>query len=114
MEGLFDDGLVDDVLFCCGKSLEEDLRWEPRLGVFVDLAECDDDEANDGPALCKTVETFRGAFFVSTCVELKTSSWYTIFRRVLGAQLWLSDLHDHVCDQVNNLFCGKIVLVPPK
>ena len=32
--------------------------WGPRLGVFVDLMECDDDEAN--------------AFFFSTSVELKT------------------------------------------
>ena len=36
MEGLFGDGLV---LFCCRDSLEEDLRWEPRLGAFVDLVE---------------------------------------------------------------------------
>ena len=27
MEGLFGDRLVDDVLFCGGDSLEEDLRW---------------------------------------------------------------------------------------
>ena len=71
MEGLFGDGLVDEVLFCCGESLEEDLRWKPRLGVFVDLVEYDD-EANDGAVLCKTVEAFRGAFFFSTSVELKT------------------------------------------
>ena len=56
MEGLFDDGFVDEVLFCCGDSLEEDLRWEPRLEVFVDLVELDDDETNDGAALFKTVE----------------------------------------------------------
>ena len=42
-EGLFGGGLVDEVLFCCGDSLEEDLRWEPRLGVFVALVELDDD-----------------------------------------------------------------------
>ena len=32
---------------------------------------CDEDEANDGAALFKTIEAFRGAFF-STSVELKT------------------------------------------
>ena len=42
VEGLFGDGLVDEVLFCCGDSLEEDLRWEPRLGAFVDLVEFED------------------------------------------------------------------------
>ena len=47
------------------------LRWETRLGVFVDLVECDDDEANDGAALFKTVEALRGAFFSSTSVGLK-------------------------------------------
>ena len=70
MEGLFGDGLVDEVLSCCGDSLEEDLHWEPRLGVFVDLVELDDDEADDGAALFKTVEAFRGAFFFSISVEL--------------------------------------------
>ena len=39
MDGLFGDGLVDDVLFCGGDSLEEDLRWGPRLGTLVDLVE---------------------------------------------------------------------------
>ena len=35
MEGLFGNGFVDDdVLFCGGDSLEEDLRWGPRLGVL--------------------------------------------------------------------------------
>ena len=48
------------------------MRWGPRLGVFVGLVECDDDEANDGTALFKTVEAFRGAFFFSTSVKLKT------------------------------------------
>ena len=37
MEGLFGEGLVDEVLFCCGDSLEEDLLWEPRLGGLVGL-----------------------------------------------------------------------------
>ena len=32
----------------------------------------DDDEANDGTALFNTVEAFRGAFFFSTSMELKT------------------------------------------
>ena len=71
MEGLFGDGFVDEVLFCCGDSFEEDLRWKPKLGVFVDLVEFDD-ETNGGAALFKTVEAFRGIFFFSTRVELKT------------------------------------------
>ena len=71
MEGLFGDGLVDEVLFCCGDSFEEDLRWVLRLGVFVDLVEFDD-VANGRVALFTTVEAFRGMFFFSTSVELKT------------------------------------------
>ena len=71
MEGLFGDGLIDEVLFCFDDSFEEDLRWEPRLGVFVDLVMYDD-VANDGAALLKTVEAFRGTFFFSTSRELKT------------------------------------------
>ena len=60
------------VLFCRGgggDSFEEDLRWGPKLGVFVVLVELDgaDDEA------FKTVEALRrGAFFFSTSVELNT------------------------------------------
>ena len=69
--GLLGDGLVDDVLFCGGDSFEEDLRWGPILGIFVDLAMFDD-EANDGVALLKIVEALRGTFFFSTSVELKT------------------------------------------
>ena len=38
---------MDVVLFCCGDSFEEELRWEPRLGVFVYLVELDD-VANGG------------------------------------------------------------------
>ena len=72
MEGLFGEGLVDEVLFCGGDSLEEDLRWEPRLGAFVDLVEFVDGATNDGTALFKTIEAFRIAFFISTIVELKT------------------------------------------
>ena len=73
MEGLSGDGLVDDVLFCGGDSLEEDLRWGPRLVVFVDLVEFEDGVTDRGAAMCKTVEAFsRGAFFFSTSVELKT------------------------------------------
>ena len=72
MEGLFDEGLEDEVLFCCGDSLEEDLRWEPRLGAFVDLVEFEDGVTNECTALFKTVEPFRGAFFFSSSVELKT------------------------------------------
>ena len=70
MEGLFGEGLV---LFCCGDSLEEDLRWKPRLGAFVDLVESDDGVTGCGAALFKTVEALsRGAFFFSTSEELKT------------------------------------------
>ena len=67
---MYGEGLVDEVLFRCGDSLEEDLRWEPRLGV--DLVEFEDGVTNDGTALFKTVEAFRVAFFLSTSVELKT------------------------------------------
>ena len=48
------------------------MHWEPGLGVFVDLVECDDEEDNDGAALLKTAEAFIGAFFSSTSMELKT------------------------------------------
>ena len=71
MVGLFGDGLVDDVLFCGGNSFEEDLRWRPILGFFVDLVMFDD-ETNDGVALLKIIEALRGTFFFSTSVELKT------------------------------------------
>ena len=66
------DGLVDVVLFCCGDIFEEYLRWEPRLGVSVDLVELDDVANGVGVTLLKTVEALRGAFFSSTSVELKT------------------------------------------
>ena len=81
MDGLFGDGLVDglfgdglvDVLCCGGDSLEEDLRWGPRLGALVDLVEFVDGVPSVGVALFKTVEALsRGAFFFSTSVELKT------------------------------------------
>ena len=71
MVGLFGNGSVDEVLFCCGESFEEHLRWVPRLGVFMDLVEFDD-VANGGTALFKTVGAFNGIFFFSTSVELKT------------------------------------------
>ena len=35
-------GSVDVVLLCCGDNFEEDLRWDPKLEVFVDLVELDD------------------------------------------------------------------------
>ena len=74
MEGLFGEVLA---LFCCGDSLEEDLRWEPRLWAIVDLLEFDDGVTSCGAALFKTVEALsRGAFFFSTSAELK--------QRVLG------------------------------
>ena len=47
MEGFFGEGLIAQVLFCCGDSLEEDLRWEPRLGAFVDLVKFEDGVSND-------------------------------------------------------------------
>ena len=78
MEGLLrhgddrGDGLVDVVLFCCGDSFEDDLRWKPKLRAFVDLAELDDVAKGIGVTLFKTVETLRGAFFFSTSAELKT------------------------------------------
>ena len=72
MDGLFGDGLVD-VLCCGGDSLEEDLRWGPRLGALVDLVEFEDGVTDGGVALFKIVEALcRGAFFFSTSVELKT------------------------------------------
>ena len=70
--GLFGDGLVD-VLCCGGDSLEEDLRWGPRLRALVDLVEFVDGVTNCGVTLFKTVEALSsGAFFFSTSVELKT------------------------------------------
>ena len=73
MDGLFGDGLVDDVLFCGGDRLEENLRWGARLGALVDLAELEDCVTNDGVALFKIVEALiRGAFFFSISLELKT------------------------------------------
>ena len=73
MDGLFGDGLVDDVLFCGGDSLEEDLHWGPRLGALVDLVELEDGVTNGGVALFKIVEALiRGVFFFSTSVQLKT------------------------------------------
>ena len=72
MDGLFGDGLAD-VLCCGGDSLEEDLRWGPRLGALVDLVEFIDGVTSCGVTLFKTVEALsRGAFFFSTSVELKT------------------------------------------
>ena len=38
----------------------------------MDLVEFEDDVADDGAALFKTVEAVRGTFFFSTSVELKT------------------------------------------
>ena len=37
MDGLSGDGLVDCGLCCGGDSLEEDLRWGPRLGALVEF-----------------------------------------------------------------------------
>ena len=63
MDGLCGDGLAD-VLCCDGDSLEEDLRWGPRLGALADLVVFDDGVTNGGVALFKIVD--RGAFFFST------------------------------------------------
>ena len=69
MDGLFGDGLVD-VLCCGGDSLEEDLRWGPRLGALVEFV---DGVIICGVTLFKTVEALsRCAFFFSASVELKT------------------------------------------
>ena len=140
-------------MFCCSDSLEEDFRWEPRLGAFVDLVEFDDCVTSCGAALFKTVEDLsRGAFFFSTSAELKTrgagggkgelavklrtqtrpclrylpldvfSSFCYLFREipfglnlffrhVFSAQLWLSNLDYHICDQGDNLLLSKIECV---
>ena len=66
------DSLVDVVLFYCGHSFEEDLRWEPKLGFFVDLAKLDDKANGVGVTLFKTVEALSGTCFFSSSVELKT------------------------------------------
>ena len=58
------------VLFCHGDSFEEDLLWEPKLGVFVDLVELDDEV--DRVTFLMTIEALRGTFFFSTSVELNT------------------------------------------
>ena len=64
------DCLVVTVLFCRGDggdSFEEDLRCGPKLGILVDLVEL------DGVGVTfMTVEALRGAFFISTSVDLKT------------------------------------------
>ena len=57
MEGLFGDSLVDVVLFCCGDSFKEDLRWEAGLGLFVDLVKFDD-VVNGGAALFRDRSLF--------------------------------------------------------
>ena len=62
------DGLVVDFSFCGGDSFEEDLRWEPKLLVFVGLVELDDEVGS--VTLLKTLEALRGCF--STSVELNT------------------------------------------
>ena len=49
------DDLVAVVLFCRGDSFEEDLRYGPRLGVFVDLVELDDEVDGVGVTLLKEV-----------------------------------------------------------
>ena len=60
-------GLVHVVLFCYGDYFEEDLRWEPKLGVFVDLVELDDVANGVGVTSFKTVEalTERSFLFLS-------------------------------------------------
>ena len=68
MDGLFGDGLVD--VLCGGDSLEEDLRWGPRLRALVEFV---DGVTNCGVTLFKTIEALSsGAFFFLTSMELKT------------------------------------------
>ena len=52
-------GLVDVVLFCCGDNFEEDLLWEPTLGVFVGLVELDEVANGVSVTLFKIVEALR-------------------------------------------------------
>ena len=86
MDGLFGDGLLDDVLFCGGDSLEEDLRWGPRVGALVDLVELEDGVTNGSVALFKIVEALiRGPFFFSTSVELKIKA---LGKGELAVKLW--------------------------
>ena len=66
------DGLVEVVLFCRVDSFEEDLHWEPKLGVFVDLMELDDEVDDVGVTVLKTIKALTGAFFFLTSMELKT------------------------------------------
>ena len=57
------------------------------------LVECDDDdEANDGTALFKTVETFRGAFFFSTSMELKTKGTGGAGREIIDSNMSLPSI----------------------
>ena len=48
-------GFVDVILLCCDGNFEEDLRLEPKLGVFVDLAELGDVANGVSVTLFKTV-----------------------------------------------------------
>ena len=65
-------GLVVVVLFCRGESFEKDLRCGPKLWVFVDLVELDDEVDGVGVTMLKIVEALTGASFLSTSVELDT------------------------------------------
>ena len=113
MEGLFGERLVDEALFCCGDSFEEDLRWEPRLGAFVDLVEFEDGVTDGGAALCKTVEAFSRGELKTNCaggggaghemIDLNTSlpAILTLENFLAVSSicfvLWLSDLYDCIC-----------------
>ena len=68
------DRLVVDILFCRGDSFEEDLRWEPKLRVFVALVGLDDEVDDVSVIIFKTVEALRLAFYFSTSVELNTKA----------------------------------------
>ena len=46
-------GLVVVVLFCRGDTFEEDLHWEPKLGVFADLVELDNEVDGVGVTLLR-------------------------------------------------------------
>ena len=86
MDGLFGDGLVDDILFCGGDSLEEDLHWRPILGALVDLVELEDGVTNDGVALFKIVEAF--VWHLCVCRGSKyfkvVSDWLTLVADLSG------------------------------
>ena len=63
------------VLFCCGDSFEEDLRYWTKLGVFVGLVELDDevDDAGDGTRTRNPSITNR--FHFSTVTDFSSEKY---------------------------------------